>query len=645
MLSVKDELAGKRGNCPNPDCRQPVVVPALGKPANGVAPPKPAAPAKPVASAPKPIAPAPKLAAPAPKAPPPPVESPPIDNAEDVAADLLSDKVEEKKIEFIEFTCPQCDEPLKMKVELGGKQTQCPECKRIIKVPMPAKKDPNDWRGKDALPSGARREAPKALEGAWDPSKSMVSEEALEEAGALPDQNEPLTKKQIAVRVILGVSAASVLVFAVMLIWSWIAGGRHKKMMNEALQYASGTEGKPALNDEGAAVIHQAAGEYHVRRNEPECVKPPKGDEGAWNQFGKARARLGAARQNPAATVSNDSEAQLMELAVAQLAMGGDPPEVANGTRLAWKDVVREVGSTLALIRNPEARREALRWVARLMIEKKQAAHVVTLVGQVSSLPMLIPDSSDRRSSDAADALAAVGLELFKAGHTNEANNILQQLQGVYVKDEKFAAQVPPVTVEVVAFYLAMGQQPVAQKDEQEIVNAGQVVALVWQGKADEARQKAGSVRPPLRRFDALAAMAASGDKESAEAAAALAMGELGQQSLSAWALFGVVQAGCRSGANDVTMLSLADRVRDPALQGRAQLAVLRMRLAASKSRVDETTVEIVNAKTFSAMLARLEWMRHNCKHDSGSAKALSTWDDAMKPYGLAGAALGLQGD
>src|SRR5260370_42380067 len=105
-FTVRNHLAGKRANCSA--CKKPLVVPKIGIP---------------LASAPEP-------------------------NVEDVAAATFMDPppapppVQETKT--LDFNCPQCDEPVQVSVELQGKQTPCPHCRRIVKVPLLVKKDPVD---------------------------------------------------------------------------------------------------------------------------------------------------------------------------------------------------------------------------------------------------------------------------------------------------------------------------------------------------------------------------------------------------------------------------------------------------------------------------------------------------------------------
>src|SRR4051812_48601383 len=101
-LSVKDHLAGKRAACPS--CKRTLMIPA------------------------------------------------PIGAAADVealAAAAFADAAAAAPAQPtgpIAFICPYCDESVQVAAELAGKQTPCPQCRRIIKVPMPVQDQPKDWR-------------------------------------------------------------------------------------------------------------------------------------------------------------------------------------------------------------------------------------------------------------------------------------------------------------------------------------------------------------------------------------------------------------------------------------------------------------------------------------------------------------------
>src|SRR5262249_33539169 len=153
-INAKDHLAGKNVKCPA--CKQPLTVPA-------------------------------------------PVAAPP-DDVDDLAMSVLGDKPAEQVADTarpIEFTCPMCDEPGSVAGDLAGKQTPCPSCRRIIKVPVPQKKDPTNWRQTQTTgPSAALKNQEVAPEGTWQTSRAQVHKESLEEAGALPEEKERLSVRQ-----------------------------------------------------------------------------------------------------------------------------------------------------------------------------------------------------------------------------------------------------------------------------------------------------------------------------------------------------------------------------------------------------------------------------------------------------------------
>lgn len=167
-LRVKDDLAGKKGQCPG--CQHRFVIPTSTSLA------------------------ATKVTAPA-------------GNAEGMAdleqlavAALTESQAQEQAAapEELEFTCPQCDEKVKVGVDLAGKRSPCPSCRRIVQVPNLAPAQRKDWRQKAPnLPSLAKREV-ETLEGAWGTEAvSRVSQEALEEARAIKRVRKPWSAAQI----------------------------------------------------------------------------------------------------------------------------------------------------------------------------------------------------------------------------------------------------------------------------------------------------------------------------------------------------------------------------------------------------------------------------------------------------------------
>ena len=117
-IRVKEEFAGKKGKCPA--CQQVLTIPGVTR--------SPAAPSAKVTT-----------------------ES----DIESLALAALAEKSkptpgpEAMSTQNIEFPCPMCDVKISMSVDLAGKRAPCPECRRIIKVPLLEKAEPKDWRKVD----------------------------------------------------------------------------------------------------------------------------------------------------------------------------------------------------------------------------------------------------------------------------------------------------------------------------------------------------------------------------------------------------------------------------------------------------------------------------------------------------------------
>jgi hypothetical protein len=179
-------------------------------------------------------------------------------------------EVEAIKTEMIEFTCPQCDEVVKISAENAGKRAPCPSCRRIITIPKQDAGKPKDWREKEATgPSLAKKEEVK-LEGAWgNQETTRVSIEAMEEAKALPK-----IKRKLTVRDYVRYVTYAVLLIAVLGI-SWWGWKRYRASSLEgntltAIQSAIADTKLPAdLN----AVLRLGLGEWKLRTSAGDDVR------------------------------------------------------------------------------------------------------------------------------------------------------------------------------------------------------------------------------------------------------------------------------------------------------------------------------------------------------------------------------------
>jgi tetratricopeptide (TPR) repeat protein len=627
-FSVKDELAGKKAQCVG--CKQVLTIPAA---------PPPAADLEELAAAALAEGPAPAPA------------------------------VQETKT--IRFTCAYCDAPVSVSADLAGKQTPCPECKHILKVPLPVKNEPVDWRKPDKrLPTGARRDLEAAPEGAWGSttSTSTVSPESLEEAGAAPVQREPLTRKQWAVRGGVAAALVGVLVIGFLVGSSWLTGRRQKQALERALQAVTTDAAKAQVSRETQAEVHRAAGEYYLHTNKRDCATE------ALKHFNLARSALVGGPS------SSERDALLIDLALTQLDLGSDQePLLRENIRLSWDRTLREVAQTLQNLRSSEAKAqtsrdahvEGLRVVCRELLNRDLVPYVLSLANTLTGDPITTqppPDDdgnppeggpskkpapgSDLLPVELPEGLAVVGLELLRAGKKNEAEMIADRALRFYPAAEEANVRRAPVSAAVVALCLCLENKRELPRegkpaDDLDNLRAGQALALAWQGKPDQARELLKKVQSPPLRLQALLTMAAQALEGQAEAEEVLPLvdNELtGKKDIkvSAWLLFRLALDGLQAELAAERIQRLTEAIKDPALQGRVHLAALRTRLKNSKDKAADDWLDAVKP-TPAHGLACEALARHNARLDRGMAKTVEGWDESLRPLGYIGVALGLQ--
>src|SRR6266851_2904417 len=179
-LKVKDELAGKKAKCPG--CQKVIAIPASPSQA--------------------PVSPDGRTAGKG------DVDSLALAAFSEPSQPAPATKPGSKAT--IDFHCPYCDERIRMGADLAGKRAPCPECRRIIKVPLLVKEEPKDWRKIDTRnPLASRRGEDAVPEGAWGftTSTAKVSRQALLEAKAIVPAKERWTTRQWINRVSAGVAA------------------------------------------------------------------------------------------------------------------------------------------------------------------------------------------------------------------------------------------------------------------------------------------------------------------------------------------------------------------------------------------------------------------------------------------------------
>ncbi len=381
-LSVKDHLAGKKIKCPVCQCVLSVPTVAALKPAAAPGAKKPAPVAKPAVKG-KPAIGKPEGNGASPSAQNPPVTDPPPENVEAEALAAFADEPpppeDTAPPEFIEFKCQWCDEQVKLPLELAGKQGQCPneECRRIIKVPLPKPSEKKDWRKMDKKgPSAAILNQPEQLENAWGTEEASKARQAsLVQAGVidLPVKTRPrdfLDRVVSAAKLVMVIALVGGAGFG---IWNLISAKQQQGSIKDLEQLLKGSKGvgpKIASGTLLAADAHRTLGLMYLRSDvKNPAIKAQKALQGA------ALFGFTVSEQNPAI----NEQLFLIDVALAQIELGGDAADLVGATKLSWEDTRSEIEATLTRIKNPDILVMALREVGSRLFEKGQGELAIGL--------------------------------------------------------------------------------------------------------------------------------------------------------------------------------------------------------------------------------------------------------------------------
>ncbi len=535
---------------------------------------------------------------------------------------------------MIEFTCSWCDAVVKVGLEHEGKQTPCPECRRIVKVPVKVKEQPKDWRQADNRPIGLKKDMENAPTDAWGSGgPATVSRQALEKAGVITEPTEPVTLGQWIKRGILVGVVVFVVGLGFLFIRDWFSTNDRDKAVLKALE---SVQQPGQIKPEAAGAVHLGLGELYRRSRLPDQ---------ALKSYKSAR---GAVAQVPSA----ERDLLLLDVARQMVELGGGKAEIKEQTAVEWGVVQAEVAGMTAAQKSMEARGETIR----------QLFPKLTAKGQDPTIP------AGRFSiDDKPEGLAIVGLEHWRAGKLDEAKAVAERAHKEFdeaVKAAKSYDRPPPVAPSLVALWLVLNQPEKAKaldvgKDDARVAfafNQGSMEAQARNGQLDAVRnwiQGRGAL-DQLRYAAIIAAVVLEKDPKDAtdlQNVVTLAeglKGAMGQPDAGgkpdvSWLLWRLVRTAARAG-HEASAKKLADLIPDVALQGRAQLEVIRFRLEKSTSKVEEAMAEEVNKESPAYGLAREAIARHNARYAGLGTKAIDAWSDAtLKPLGYIGIALGIQ--
>ena len=318
---LKDELAGKKATCKNPDCRKQILIPAPSSNGlrisdlGGIMPenadkndtPLPTNPADLEATA---------LAALRDTA----------KEQEDTAAD-----------QAIPMVCPHCNHKWTEPYSKAGKNTLCPneECRQRVKVTPPKKGDvPQDWRsGASNKPTLAKENFEKPAD-VMDAEARVVGKDAWQKGGGAEQDLEPVTLKRRLF--IYSLIAAPILLLGIGIYFlvTWRSSRGEEIKMDPALkEFADAREElAPAQAALFSAILELAAGEHAIH---PQSMEKDKALKLAHSHFTKARTELQQAAQKDPKNAA-ERYAVTGELALALLGLGGNDEQVKEGSRFRW---------------------------------------------------------------------------------------------------------------------------------------------------------------------------------------------------------------------------------------------------------------------------------------------------------------------
>ncbi|MFO0798419.1 MAG: hypothetical protein U0804_13160 [Gemmataceae bacterium] len=651
---LKDELAGKKATCKNPDCRQVITIPAP----KATVPPT----AGPPAAKPKPPA---RKAAPKPE------------DVEAAALAALADapKEEQQPDAPIPVVCAFCDHKWSESRDKAGKNVLCPnpECRQRNKVPVPKDEKPKDWRAEDTGPSLRKELFEKPTDVVSSGGGGYVTRKSMEEAGALEHELEPIPLKRRVFFALLVLTPVVALVYGGWWIISRTKDGREDRLVNDAVAQFEKEDQAAFPGGEGplcGALLYTAAGEYAL--TETRGKEPEKALKDALAHFTKARGELGQAGQKDDARKGGGAVRYAVggELALAQLGLGGTDDEVKDGTRYRWvpqaasnrklrvneksTDVHTELQKTLQLVlpADFDSRLALARRLTRELVKKGQ-------VDIARDLPTVLFSTPEQ-----AEAKAAVALEVWRADKASPFP--AQAADELKTALAKGAQPGGPFPASAVVLWKAVGTDKAptlgvdgklppptaALTDNARAVVVG--LALL-DGRGEDAAEAARRTGPlPARMRAAIQIGEWAGDPGAAlDAVMSQVVVPAGKKPDPAAApppalLQRLSQLAAAAGKADAAK-QLADAIPDEGLKAWAKADALRLG-AVSGSPLDESTFEAPTdaAKQRAGHAWGRFWVaRHNTRLSgdrSKEEKAVKGWPGgAVGPLGLAGIALGLR--
>ncbi|MGF1582205.1 MAG: hypothetical protein ACFCD0_23010 [Gemmataceae bacterium] len=348
-LRVPDKFAGKRLQCPNPECQQPVAIPSPQRARQKVTQEQRAL-------------------------------------AEEMALQALvgeEHQEQEQEPESIKFECEYCEEEIEVSASEEGTRMQCPnpECRQLIRVPKVEKKDekkPGDWKA----PNAGKLRAEALLKDKQDDfevddnvtRKTTVSQAALQEADAIPEkvEVEPVSPTVWIQRILMGLVAAAVMTG----LFYGALNLQRKTNQKQAIKLVESNfeAAKEQMPPSWEAAFHKGMGEYYRHKSLPQLAK---------KRFQKAIFLINKGSSKGAQNAPE--QLFLLEVAKAQVPLGGTDEEVQDKTRLPWGEVQTQLRRTLDAIRSIEGKLMALRRLNQFLLSEGQMDLAIGITNEMAS--------------------------------------------------------------------------------------------------------------------------------------------------------------------------------------------------------------------------------------------------------------------
>ena len=148
---------------------------------------------------------------------------------------------------------------------MAGKNAQCPECRKVVRVPKLSEDKPADWRTTASNKPSLAKATEPAPAGVWDARVKGVSGEALKKAGAGSREEKPGEHRIRRIkRTLYGAALLGAIALAAIWIRKSFKEGKQEHWMERAVAEID-DKNEGSKRPEFKAAIHRYAGEYHVR--------------------------------------------------------------------------------------------------------------------------------------------------------------------------------------------------------------------------------------------------------------------------------------------------------------------------------------------------------------------------------------------